>query len=98
VVGVANAWYPVYGHPFGPDRLPEFVALDDLVYPVEHGPFSAGPWFTIDRELVYPTVHHPIGVPDQPWYEILGSMIYAVKAHPDGPQAAPWYQVRPTTP
>jgi hypothetical protein len=93
VLGTTNAWYPIYGHPGGPDPLPEFVAVDGLVFPTRHR-HLADPWFMIVGGLAYPTEHHPMRGSNHPWFEIVGSMIYAAKGHPDGHQAAPWYQAR----
>jgi hypothetical protein len=88
-------WFRLGGHPDGPLPHHEFARDGDLVYPraVGHSATS-DPWFTILRNLVYATVHHPDGGGDEPWYEIVGSFVYPAHGHPDGRRSEPRYQVR----
>lgn len=88
-------WYPVYGHPGGPQREPWYVVSDDLVFRTGHHPDGRGlrPCFRVVADEVYPTEHHQSGASEEPWFHVLGSLVYPAAGHPDG-GGAPWYQVR----
>jgi hypothetical protein len=90
-------WYPIYGHPDGPNRNPYFRVENGFAYPTELNPHPgdpALPWFAVAGESVFPAEGHAMGVSLRPWYTILGSLLYPTSEHPAGESNTAWYQAR----
>jgi hypothetical protein len=90
-------WYPVYGHPDGPNPNPYFRVENELAYTTPFNPHRGDPilpWFAVADESVFPAEGHPRGASLWPWYTIVGSMLYPTSHHLVGELGGPWYQAR----
>ena len=91
-----RCWYPVYGHPEGPDLLPRYRIGPTGLSPMRDSrPASVeDPWFEVHDGFAYPTSAHPEGPSANPWYRVFGSFVYTTDHHPAGVSTTPWFQVR----
>jgi hypothetical protein len=91
-------WYPVYGHPDGPNQNPYFRVQNSFAYATDCNPDPFGdralPWFAIMGESVFPAEGHCGRESVGPWYTIVGSLLYPTAHHPAGESKNPWYQQR----
>jgi hypothetical protein len=90
-------WYPVDGHPDGPNPNPYFRVDNAYAYATEFNPHPGDPvlpWFAITGQFVFPAEGHARGESLRPWYTILGSLLYPTAHHAAGESNAPWYQQR----
>ena len=94
-------WYPIYGHPDGPNKNPYFQLQNSFAYATDLNPHPGDrvlPWFTIAGESVFPAEGHAMreSVRESvgPWYTIVGSLLYPTSHHPAGEANTAWYQQR----
>ena len=92
-------FYPADGHPDGPQTLPWFIQISDLIFPWNgHPTRSKGiPWYSQEGDRLH-TVHgHPDWeTPGHEHFHIRGGLCYPSGCHPDGVCDLPWYQITHT--